>query len=1822
MPDASALSIPQNSALPLLLDAVQKCCPDASNDNLLSWVIVIYRSSLLEVSRLHPESYILDVIWAQLRSINANPTSLQLHDVLHAVKAVHQVNLTTLATLPQQPSCSHQYSLHECNQHAALAFDQLVLTSQAGEIRRDTRPTSAKSLTHSTDTSSTTGAPSFSSASSSAVTEKPSFSPSWLRNRCTELPPSPTPITPAEIALSVLTLLTDPTLSDTHIQGHLFDAFHGDFDAVVDVLTRRSLISSHADAVLADCSHAAQLELSALHPRGEGSSRRGRGRRRGAKGRNRLNGSDLDALPAMPEWGASAFEEREKAFPGVQLERDAVIGEVDRVGLPKGASREIGKGYEEIFIPPPLQTPVKGGLVQVTDALSDHPELLTAMKGVTTLNRLQSIVFPVAFKSQENLLVCAPTGAGKTNVALLTIFREIVAVKCRQQRAFKVVYVAPMKALAAEVTDKFSRRLAPLGLLVREFTGDMSLTRFEALSTHVLVTTPEKWDVVTRKSGSDLSEAVTLFIIDEIHLLHDDRGAVLESIVARTLRLSETAQRQIRLVGLSATLPNYADVGAFMRVNPEKGLFHFDGSHRPVPLSQTFIGISEGGTSNSSEARRKREGKMHEMAWKKVKDSLMRGHQAMIFVHSRKGTATAAREMIFRAAQDVCEDLFLGKDGQSSNPGNSSSVRTKNSRDEDGATLPSWAVKEISKSKSSDIRELCSRGVGIHNAGLPRPDRKLVEKLFSEGVIKLLCCTATLAWGINLPARTVVIMGTEVYDAQKGGFVQLGMLDVMQIFGRAGRPQFDTEGEGIIITMHEHLGKYLSLLTSSIPIESTLSASASRLADHLNAEIVSGTVSSIGEGVRWLSYTYLSVRMPQNPLVYGIDRKEVEKDEGLHSRRAMLVQQASKALDDSRMCRYDTRSGVIAPTDLGRVASHFYVSHETIELWSELLKTFSSQAPSSDEEMYAIVIHAISCATEFEQMRSRQEEEEELYKLQKDACPIPCKSGSETREGKVSILLQAHISRAYIRMSDLSYIVQSATRLLRAFFEICLNRGIPSLSLAALELARASESRIWPFQHPLWQFTYLTRRERGLLVQPETIAMIEEGGDNYDVNALRRMSMQELSVLIRAPKMAQTVQKVLKAIPTLDIEKATVAPLNRTLLFFQICLFPNFRWNDSLHGNVEHWWLWIEDLTENRVYRSQKVLLTKQQVQAFNQDVHEGSQGLKKTLNFSLLVPVFDPPSPEYWIRVESDRWHTGSSCAKALSIDISLLPQEKEISTKLLDLKPLPLQSCLRPKETAIFERGMTHFNRIQTQAFHIAKNSNENILISVPHGSGEWTIAELAILRALHVRKGATVVCIAASVGTLTYWKKSLMKFKHVTGGRIETLGAKHIDSGKEGLNGVDIIMASPIEWYKYTQFWDDDLLMDSVSLVVFHEMHLLSSVDNVEIELIASRLRRMNHTKRGMPNGPDRTYTRVVAVCGRCPNATQFGEWLGVSRKKGMFCFGSDVREVSCELHVLGVAGDRHTSRMHSMNRPLYSMILRHSARKPVIIFVASRRQSLLTAQDLLRMASFDGKPKMFVATANPDEIVIKHARVLRDIALRQSVANGIGLYHASMTGAECYAVEELFEGGHIQILISTFDMARHLNVACHQVIIKGTESYQEKEGRYEDIPVSDVLNMIGKAGRPGTNLGRCYAVVFVHEPKQTLMKKLLHEPLCIESMFLHSDISEFLLHEIMASRVHSIEDAVRWLSWSFMFQRILSNPGFYGLTKKLHLDGHRSSSQMPSNPAENMKGERTEMRLKFCEGIINEAVEKLKLNGCISTNEQGLIELLEASPAPVI
>ncbi len=205
-------------------------------------------------------------------------------------------------------------------------------------------------------------------------------------------------------------------------------------------------------------------------------------------------------------------------------------------------------------------------------------------------------------------------------------------------------------------------------------------------------------------------------------MLHDDRGSVIETIVARTLRQVESSQKMIRIVGLSATLPNYQDVARFLNVDPRRGLFFFDGRFRPVPLAQTFIGVKS--TNKMIQMQQ-----MEEVCYEKVLKMVKQGHQVMVFVHARNATIKTALKLRDMAKNEGDISHFL--------PESSKELGD--------------AQRQMAKSKNKQLREIFDDGFGVHHAGLLRSDRNLVEKFFSAGHIRVLCCTATLAWGVNLP---------------------------------------------------------------------------------------------------------------------------------------------------------------------------------------------------------------------------------------------------------------------------------------------------------------------------------------------------------------------------------------------------------------------------------------------------------------------------------------------------------------------------------------------------------------------------------------------------------------------------------------------------------------------------------------------------------------------------------------------------------------------------------------------------------------------------------------------------------------------------------------------------------------------------------------------------------------------------------------------------------------------------------------------------------------------------------------------------------------
>ena len=1358
-----------------------------------------------------------------------------------------------------------------------------------------------------------------------------------------------------------------------------------------------------------------------------------------------------------------------------------------RCELPPGSYRSAKKGYEEVHIPALKPKAFADG--EVLRPIEELPKWAQpAFSGMKSLNRVQSQVYNTAMLSPENMLLCAPTGAGKTNVAMLTILHE-VGLHRRSDgsidtSAFKIVYVAPMKALVAEMVGNLGNRLKPYGINVRELTGDVSLSRSQIDDTQVIVTTPEKWDIITRKSGDrTYTQLVRLLIIDEIHLLHDGRGPVLESIVARTVRQVETTQEMVRLVGLSATLPNFEDVAAFLRINPSKGLFVFDNSFRPCPLQQQFIGVTVKKPLQRFQV-------MNEICYEKVLENAGKS-QTIIFVHSRKETAKTAKAMRDTALESDQLAKFLKEDSASRE----------------------ILISEAEQCRSADLRDLLPYGFAIHHAGMTRADRTLVEELFADGHVQVLVSTATLAWGVNLPAHTVIIKGTQMYNPEKGGWDELSFQDVMQMMGRAGRPQFDTFGEGIIITQHSELQYYLSLLNQQLPIESQF---VKNLADALNAEVVLGTVQDSRDAVNWLGYTYLYVRMLRNPNLYGVGVDALEDDPTLEMRRADLIHTAATQLDKAGLCRYDRRSGHMQATDLGRIASHYYISHGTVKAFNEHLKP-----TMGDIELCRL----FALAEEFKYVSVREEEKLELAKLA-ERVPIPVKESIEEPTAKINILLQAYISgmklEGFALMADMVYVTQSAGRILRCIFEIVLKRGWAQLADKALALCKMAARRTWGSQTPLRQFKGIPH---DILIKVERKDLAWER--YYD------LSSQEIGELIRFPKMGKAIHKFVHQFPRLELS-AHVQPITRSVLKVDLALTPDFQWDEKVHGYVQGFWIIVEDNDGEMILHHEFFLL--KQVNA--EEDHA----------VSFTVTLLDPLPPQYFVRVVSDSW-LGSETIIPVSFKHLLLPDKHPPPTELLDLQPLPASALKQDGFDGLYAPRIKHFNPVQTQVFQCMYNTDDNALIGAPTGSGKTVCAEFAILRMLNklAKKETDAVRCVYMAPTPELARERLQDWSARLG---DKLGARVVSLTGETavdlklLEKGQVVIATPQQWDVISRRWKQRKNVQNVSLFIADELHLIGGAVGPIMEVVTSRMRYIS-SQLEKP-------IRIVGLCTSLANARDLGEWIGAT-SHGLFNFAPAVRPVPLDIRVTGIDIVNFEARMQAMARPVYSAICQHApSGEPSIVFVPTRKHAKLASLDLLTFAAADGKPKKFLA-CDPEDLA-PHIDKISDPAVRHALGFGVALLHESMDSDERELVERVFTSGAATVLVVTAPLAWGLTASCKLSVIMGTQYYDAGGAASADYPVTDLLAMMGRAARP-LHDDHSVCVLLCHAPRKEYYKKFLYEPFPVESHLDHF-LHDHMAAEIVTRTIETKQDAVDYLTWSFYYRRLSQNPNYYNLTGVTH------------------------------------------------------------------
>ena len=619
--------------------------------------------------------------------------------------------------------------------------------------------------------------------------------------------------------------------------------------------------------------------------------------------------------------------------------------------------------------------------MKVVDAV---PEFADAFD-FEEFNAMQREALPVLVETDHNVVASAPTASGKTALAELAICKTL-------RENGTALFIAPMRALTNEKESEWER-FEEMGYSVYVVTGERDLNPRRARHADVLVMTPEKVDSATRKHDSrryDFVTDVDCCVIDEVHLLDSARrGGVLEVTVSRLRRLCAP-----RFVALSATMPNVEDVAAWLDAPPE-ATFAFGDDYRPVDLQTGVKTYNHGENSFADKYRRLY--RALDLAEPHVRDN----GQALVFVASRQDAVSAAAKTRDELAErDVPVDSRGDYDFHQ-------------------------AAKELS---DDSLRQAVLDGVAFHHAGLSKADRDRIETWFRQGKIAVLFSTSTLAWGVNLPARCVIVRDTKYHDPLEGE-VDISPLDLLQMLGRAGRPGFDDVGYGWVVCDRSDADRYRRLLKEGTEIESNLAAD---LDAHLNAEIAMGTVDDLDDVLSWLETTYYYVRAAAEPAAYDF--------EGLRDR----VRDTLETLVDRGFVETGENL-VVDPTSLGRLASNYYLRLSTAEAFRDLADRDQIDADA--------VLETVAAAAEFDSVSARQSEAEAV-----DAVLGSEASALDDGGRKVLAILRASTSDsvpADLR-SDAWIIRRNALRLLAALREFLLEFAGPR----AANLARRLEARI------------------------------------------------------------------------------------------------------------------------------------------------------------------------------------------------------------------------------------------------------------------------------------------------------------------------------------------------------------------------------------------------------------------------------------------------------------------------------------------------------------------------------------------------------------------------------------------------------------------------------------------------------------------------------------------------------------------------------------------------------------------------------------------
>jgi helicase len=471
----------------------------------------------------------------------------------------------------------------------------------------------------------------------------------------------------------------------------------------------------------------------------------------------------------------------------------------------------------------PAAVPLKneGASVQGVLRLEDIPGIDPVLPPVLRANGYGDLwpsqveAAPIAVAGQ-NLVLAVPTASGKSLVAYLALLSKAL-------KGAHGLYLVPLRALASEKFEDLKALGGALGLRVGIATGDLDSEDTHLARYDIIVATSEKADALMRHKARWITD-LSCIVADEVHLLGDaSRGPTLEVLLARFRQLNPKCQ----VVALSATISNSNQIAAWL------GASHVKTEWRPVSLRE---GIFYGrGIQFLDNDRYLVESEQEDPCLALAEDSVKKGGSTIVFVSTRKSTEALAEKLAIAIRRHLPEgSKAILKEAAASLTGSQDTTAVE-----------------------SRLGKCFLGGAAFHHAGLRASERKLVETLFKQGHLRALSATPTLAAGVNLPARRVVVRDLFRYDVNEGN-QPIPVLEYKQMAGRAGRPRFDKTGEAITIAKTQEQKSEILLnflLAETEQVESKLGTETA-LRTHILSSIASEFVTNEAELDAFMKSTF------------------------------------------------------------------------------------------------------------------------------------------------------------------------------------------------------------------------------------------------------------------------------------------------------------------------------------------------------------------------------------------------------------------------------------------------------------------------------------------------------------------------------------------------------------------------------------------------------------------------------------------------------------------------------------------------------------------------------------------------------------------------------------------------------------------------------------------------------------------------------------------------------------------------------------------------------------------------------------------------------